>query len=211
MTKISKHIAPLMAGAALAAILTVGATAKPGHDRMAGLDLDQDQQISQSEFVTAADARFTESDANADGFVTEDERDAYRKAKREEMRKNRFAKVDTNGDGAIDAVEFSVAQDARSEQMFDRLDRDDNGVIAMGEGGERDKMSKRKGKKRGDGQRRGQRSDRVSPDTDGDGQVSFAEHQVHTLAMFEQMDANADGFLSKEDRALKREARKDRR
>ena len=45
-------------------------------------------------------------------------------------------------------------------------------------------------------------------DTNGDGQVSEAEHLVHAKERFKAMDANGDGQVSKEEGRAHHEARK---
>lgn len=58
---------------------------------MARADTDGDKAISQAEFQTAALARFDAADANRDGQVTAEERQAAREAKRAEWRAKRAA------------------------------------------------------------------------------------------------------------------------
>lgn len=58
-----------------------------GMSMMRDADTDGDQKISKAEFTTAAIARFEKADANNDGKVTEEERQAARKAHRGERNK----------------------------------------------------------------------------------------------------------------------------
>ena len=60
-------------------------------------DTNKDGAISQAEFTAGALQRFDRTDANHDGTVTKEERQAARKAMREEMRarwQNRAAQPD---------------------------------------------------------------------------------------------------------------------
>src|SRR3546814_7484322 len=62
-----------------------------GHGMMMKADTNGDKAISQTEFQTAALARFDAQDANKDGQVTAAERKAAREAKRAEWRAKRAA------------------------------------------------------------------------------------------------------------------------
>src|SRR3546814_16500680 len=62
-----------------------------GHGMMMKADTNGDKAISQTEFQTAALARFDAQDANKDGPVTAAERKAARAAKRAEWRAKRAA------------------------------------------------------------------------------------------------------------------------
>jgi len=96
---------------------------------------------------------FDEIDANADGFVTQDEMTAHHAAK--------FAEKDTDGDGALSKDEMKASMMARMEKrldhMFSRMDEDNDGKLAQSE--------------------MGHKSDRMfgMVDTDGDGKISKDE------------------------------------
>ena len=120
----------LIAAACIIGVAATAATvsAKPrGGDRFDKMDANGDGIVTAAEMDARQDALIDAADANGDGGVTAEEFRAYRKAKRDERRaKNN---PDTNGDGVIDRAEFL----AKAEQRFDRLDKDNNGVISEDE------------------------------------------------------------------------------
>jgi Ca2+-binding EF-hand superfamily protein len=87
------------------------------------------------------EAHFKRADANGDGAVTLEEMQAARKmhggkddaahgGKSEDRHGDRFARLDTDGDGKISRAEFLAGAD----RMFERLDRNGDGKIERGEG-----------------------------------------------------------------------------
>lgn len=117
-----------------------------------------------------------------------------------------FEKVDTNGDGYLDAAELSAARDAR----FDALDTNNDGVVTREEiAAHRGKMKAEHGKSGKSGKMAEKAFKRM--DTDGNGSISQEEleagmkkrHGKRAEArqgrMMEHMDANNDGKLTKEE------------
>lgn len=102
---------------------------------------------------------FSELDANGDGLLTLEEMQEHRAA--------RFAETDTDGDGQLSLEEAIAAAEARAaervNQMFERYDDDENGVLSENE--------------RDDMRPRGFNPDRMFSrlDTDGDGALSAEE------------------------------------
>lgn len=99
-------------------------------------------------------------------------------------------KLDTNGDGAIDATE--AAAHPRLAARFAELDADGNGRLERGEfrggHGNRHKGMGRRGS--------GPFGHLIALDTDGDGRISKAEAEDSRLAgRFDQIDGNRDGYL----------------
>lgn len=154
--------------------------------KMSKVDTSGDGVVTFVEFSTAADAKFTASDLNADGFVTKDERKTTRETRKAERRSAKFAATDANGDGAITEAEIEAKMaERKAEREARKADRPDRTErkARMKDGGDT------QGKK-------GKRGKRVNPDTDGDGQVSYAEHTASVQAKFTKLDANADGVLT---------------
>lgn len=113
---------------------------------------------------------FDELDANADGFVTQDEIDANRAAK--------FAESDTDGNGELSIEELTAMQEARKaereekreerktdriEKMIERADTDKDGSLSADEVGPK-------------GDRATKMFERL--DTDGDGKISKEEFEA---------------------------------
>jgi Ca2+-binding EF-hand superfamily protein len=110
------------------------------------------------------------------------------------------AKIDANGDGAIDRAE--AAKHPRLAARFDQLDTNKDGKLDASE-----RPIARKGQRRG-----GQRMDMhgggmpgmglMRMDTDGDRRISRAEAQAAAAQVnqrFDQMDVNRDGYLDRAD------------
>ncbi|MDO8423133.1 MAG: EF-hand domain-containing protein [Parvibaculum sp.] len=91
------------------------------HEMMQKLDTNHDGKVSQSEWKTASDARFTRTDANGDGFVSRDEMMAEREKHNAEIRKTRgesmFGRADIDSDGKLSKAEY----DAGAQKMYERM------------------------------------------------------------------------------------------
>lgn len=171
-------------------------------------DLNQDGQVTQSEFMTAATTRFVNTDTNADGVLTKDEMKAARANKRAQRANKKFEGLDANGDGVISKSEYDAKRAAKAEKMQAR--RDVNGDGTVDEADREAMKAKREARKaereangqtriKGEGRKGGKRGGMrgPKPDTNGDGVVTRAEFEASTLAMFERLDTNADGVLTK--------------
>ncbi len=113
-------------------------------------------------------------------------------------------KIDTNGDGAIDRSE--AAANPKLVENFDRLDQNKDGRIDASERPQR----QRKGRNGEPGQQ-GQRGERLAKlDTNGDGRFSRDELAGRERAMqnFSAIDANRDGFLTREEMQAYRQAQR---
>jgi len=120
---------------------------------------------------------------------------ADRAAKRAEMQAKRFASLDTNGDGSISRAEWDNQNADRAAKRATR--------VAAGEA--------REGKRhamRGPGKRGGQYAmgGRMMRGADGNQAMSLAEFQTAALARFDAADANKDGVVTAEERQAQRAA-----
>lgn len=138
----------------------------------------------------------------------------------------RFAKMDVNKDGKIDASDRAARRAEMQTKMFERFDANKDGSISKAEWDQHraDRTAKR-GEKRADagategkrgmrghhGMRGGHRGMRGGmmmgkADANGDKAISQAEFQTAALARFDAVDANKDGRVTAEERAAQREA-----
>lgn len=91
--------------------------------------------------------------------------------------------MDSNGDGAISADEHA----AGAKAMFDRMDANKDGTVTAEE--------MENAHPRGDKEMSA--PDKIKAiDTNGDGQLSAAEHAAGSAAMFDKMDTDHNGSLS---------------
>lgn len=171
-----------------AIISTVSVSAFAGSPMLKKADTNEDGLIQLSEFTARADQKFATMDADGNGMVTKEERQAVKKQKREARALKQFAKADSNGDGSITEEEFMAARAARADKMKQK--REVNGD------GQMHKKKNKKMHKKMKAHKAKQAGKRPNADMNGDGAVDLAEHQAAVLARFERMDKNADGVLS---------------
>jgi hypothetical protein len=120
---------------------------------------------------------FAQIDSNKDGAITKEEADAFRTAKRSEMRDKMFTALDADKNGQISRQEF----DTRPERK--------DGAHPMGHMG----RSYHRGM--------GMHGDLFTKaDANGDGKVTLSEATGKALEMFDKADANKDGTVTPEER-----------
>lgn len=103
-------------------------------------------------------------------------------------------RADLNGDGRITRAEYTQAR----AQLFDRLDRNKDGVVDQSDA-PRGLLRRRAG---------GERMDQLREymDTNGDGRVTREEFVNGPTPMFDHADANGDGVIDQAELAAFREA-----
>lgn len=94
--------------------------------------------------------------------------------------KNRFDRLDQDGNGRVDSEEFK----AGGKFLFGRMDKDSDGIVTLAELEEHERAD-----------RIAKRFERM--DADGDGKVTTAEFAEAGAKLFKRLDENADGYLSK--------------
>lgn len=94
--------------------------------------------------------------------------------------KDRFDRLDMDGNGRVDQEEFK----AGGKFMFARMDVDGDGVITMAELEDRERA-----------ERIAKRFERM--DADSDGTVTTDEFAQAGEKLFQRLDENEDGYLSK--------------
>ena len=162
-----------------AAALMLSGTAYAAPGMMGGADM------TRAQAQQMATKMFDRMDANKDGKI-----DSADKAARQAQR---FAKLDTDKNGAISQSEFATAHADRGDRMGKR-----------GEGKRR--MGKRGGKHGMHGMHRGMGMKAV--DANKDGVVTRAEFNAAAMARFAKADTDGNGMVTKAERAAQRAAMK---
>lgn len=111
---------------------------------------------------------------------------------------DKFKMMDTNGDGSISRAEHA----AGAQTMFGKMDANADGIVTAAE------MDASHGEKKSSKLKFWQKKDKdemSAPekisviDTNGDGQITRAEHEAGSEKMFTRMDTNDDGSLNKDE------------
>lgn len=124
----------------------------------------------------------------------------------------RFARMDANKDGRVDATDHAERQKARGDRMFALLDADKSGQISRAEFDAGHAKRAEHGMRGGHGRRGhgfgaggfGHRGGGFGPD--GDGVLTQAEVQQRALARFDRIDADKDGTVTRAERRAARAA-----
>ena len=93
------------------------------------IDANADGFVTQDEMSAHHAKRFAAKDTNGDGALSKDEMRAAMMGKMEQRLDHMFAKKDKNNDGKLDASEMG----GRKAHMFDKIDKDDDGKISREE------------------------------------------------------------------------------
>lgn len=137
-------VAALLAGNAMAGNGSDGAGhSKDGPHGIMRADTNGDGKVSKEEAAALHDKKqgdwFDKTDANKDGFLTDEEVRQARGARREHMRgemkargEQRFKETDTNNDGQI-SLDEAQAKMPRLAERFNTLDADKNGMLSKDE------------------------------------------------------------------------------
>ena len=152
--------------------------------------------LTRSAATQHAAAMFDRMDVNGDGQLDE--------ADREVRQEERFAALDTDGNGAISQEEFAAARTERGERGEARMGR---GGGHHGEG-RHGKRGMRGEGFHGGGAMRGMMA--RTADADQDGSISQAEFTGALLARFDAADADNDGTLTSAERQAQREKMRER-
>lgn len=187
MTRLTPKFAIAISTAALLASGAAYAqTAERGGDR------------TRAQVTERTAARFARMDANGDGQIDAQDREARALA--------RFDRMDADGDDTISRAEYAAHLEARGERREQRAERRSERREARGarSGGER--MARRGGNRGAAMLRRA--------DTNNDGALTLAEFQSRALTKFDRVDADGNGTVTaaeRADRAAERQQRRESR
>lgn len=113
------------------------------------IDTNSDEKLDFAEFSAPMTARFDEVDADSNGIITEAEMEAASEGK-EGRRAKRIAKrLDGDDNGEVTKAEL----EERQQEMFTRLDADEDGFISIDEAKKMKRGGGKRGGKRGGGDR----------------------------------------------------------
>lgn len=123
------------------------------------------------------------------------------------MGERMLARVDTNGDGLISKAENRAMVEAR----FARMDADKDGTVEAGEGrkGWGKRGEGRGGKAKGMRGGRGGGAGMMMADTNKDGAISKAEFDAQSAQRFAKLDTNKDGKIDATEMQAQREKARD--
>ena len=99
------------------------------------IDADADGKITQDEIDAFKKARFDAMDTDGDGKLSPEEMSAAREARRVERFQSMVSDLDKDGDGLLSAEELAAGGPERRgpENMLDRLDKDGDGALTLEE------------------------------------------------------------------------------
>ena len=164
----------------------------------------QDRVMTRAEVVQMVRNHFGKLDADRNGAISKTEVDALHseRFKGFEGRNHAmtagdpnaaFDRLDVNKDGYVGRDEFAKAREERIERRVERREKVADG--APRDGKEVRKFVSRHHRGGGFGGRM-----IVMADTNSDGQITLAEAETMALQHFDQMDANKDGQVTREER-----------
>ncbi|MEM9574041.1 MAG: hypothetical protein AAF870_02295 [Pseudomonadota bacterium] len=143
------------------AVVLTSAAGAFAHDRKGGdregrgmqmferADANGDEKLDLAEFSAPMTARFDEVDADSNGILTEAEMEAASEGK-EGRRAKRIAKrLDGDDNGEVTKAEL----EERQQEMFSRLDSNEDGFITIDEAKKMKRGGGKRGGKRGGGDR----------------------------------------------------------
>lgn len=162
----------LVIGASAIALLAIPAwaIAEGNHDKgMRGPQTRTEVEARVKEY-------FAKVDTNKDGIITKEEAEAFKAARRAEMRDRMFTMLDTDRNGEISRQEFDAHHGGGMDQHH-RMGRMGGGMKMMQGSGLFAKA-----------------------DGNNDGKVTLSEATSRALEMFDRADTNKDGTVTPEER-----------
>eukprot|EP00903_Cladosiphon_okamuranus_P001795 g1793.t1 len=173
-------------------------------------DVNKDGVITQAEIEEVRAQDFAAADTDGNGEISLEEFKAAFMERSNDRMVRAFQFLDSDGDGTVTQAEV----DAVANRMFNRLDRDGNGVVERVRGnrgqsaeeGDRQQQADR-GERGERGERGGRRGGRGGQgamflslfDTDGNGQVTREDFDAKRAELFALADTNGSGSFTLEE------------
>lgn len=173
-------------------------------------DVNKDGVITQAEIEEVRAQDFAAADTDGNGEISLEEFKAAFMERSNDRMVRAFQFLDSDGDGTVTQAEV----DAVANRMFNRLDRDGNGVVERvrgnrGQGAEDGDRQQRadRGERGERGERGGRRGGRGGQgamflslfDTDGNGQVTREDFDAKRAELFALADTNGSGSFTIEE------------
>ena len=113
------------------------------------VDTNADEKLDFAEFSAPMTARFDEMDADSDGILTEAELETASEGRKGRRAKHIAGRLDGDDNGEVTKAEL----EERQQEMFARLDADEDGFISIDEAKKMKRGGGKRGGKRGGGDR----------------------------------------------------------
>lgn len=179
-----------------------GPHSKDGHHRAGALftktDKNGDQKIDRAEAKSSAKERFVEMDENKNQIVTPDEaRAAFEKKWAQhrpspEQQAARFKEGDKNQNGRLERSETKM-----SEAHFAKIDQNNDGALTLEELRAAKQAHEHARKEKAASKPGGPMFAHL--DKNQDGQITAAENEQGALLLFDAMDHDKDGFVTRQE------------
>ncbi|OQW96045.1 MAG: hypothetical protein BWK79_00250 [Beggiatoa sp. IS2] len=164
-------------------------------------DVNQDGSLTHDEVQSVQEGFFKTADTDVDGFLTAEELEAAHVQEREAHVAEKFAELDSNNDGGIQADELTNTDgpDRHLARHFAEVDSNGDGSITLAE---MKASMQAKGAEMDDRHEQMKAQKFTQLDTDSDGKISLAEF-LADLPMFNDLDVNEDGLITADEAATK--------
>jgi len=180
-------------------IIPICATAGGMHDKFGNkflhlFDENKDGKVSLAEFKIASQSRFTRMDSDNNQQISQEEFMAHVKQQRVEHKAKRFSTMDTNGDMHVSQEEYLTAKRERAMAKFAQIDANNDARLDQEEYID---AKRKRGFGKGKDQRNKRMFDKL--DQNEDGIVTKAESLAAWANWFNTLDTNHDGNVTQDE------------
>ena len=184
--------------------------------RFAKLDANQDGVLDEADRAARQSQRFAKLDADNDGALTQAELAAGHEARREKVRPRRANRSEASAERKAKWAERREQSAGRRGDRFAAMDSDGNGSLSAAEWAAKPKRQDRAEGMSANTRRNARHGRRgmgimKMADANGDGAISLEEMRNAALARFDKVDTDGDGTISAAERQAVRDAHKAQR